>query len=146
MEYFDSINKVVNFSHEAFHENNFRETNAHVPQFSRESLAKMVKSISENLKKKLNSHQTNGFTCMSLKSWSCMAVEKSSKMCVKFGHLDANSCRTVWVINSMGNSRYLRVWLNLWLIKKKKRNLSVNSFFSKCIVNTRICILIFLLD
>lgn len=51
MEYFDSINKVVNFSHEAFHENNFRETNAHVPQFSRESLAKMVKSISENLKK-----------------------------------------------------------------------------------------------
>ncbi len=50
MENFYSINKVVNFSHEAFHENNFRETNAHVPQFSRESLTKMVESISKNWK------------------------------------------------------------------------------------------------
>lgn len=48
-----------------------------------------------------------GKACISEKSCSCMAVEKSRSMWVKFGHLFANSWRTVWVINSIGNSMYL---------------------------------------
>lgn len=47
-------------------------------------------------------------TCISLKSWSCMAVLKSSNMCVRLGHLLASSCRTVCVISSMGSSMYRR--------------------------------------
>lgn len=48
-----------------------------------------------------------GNACISEKSCSCIAVEKSNNMCVKFGDLLANSCKTVWVINSIGNSIYL---------------------------------------
>lgn len=33
-------------------------------------------------------------------------VEKSNNICVKFGHFAANSCSTVCVINSIGNSMY----------------------------------------
>lgn len=33
MENFNSVNKVVDFSHKTLHENNFRKANAHVPQF-----------------------------------------------------------------------------------------------------------------
>lgn len=49
-----------------------------------------------------------GNACISEKSCSCIAVEKSSSMWVKLGHLLANSCSTVWVISSIGNSMYLR--------------------------------------
>ena len=60
-------------------------------------------------------YRFKSLTCMSLKSWSCMAVEKSSKMWVKLGHLLANSWRTVWVMSSIGSSKYRRDAPNLEL-------------------------------
>ena len=67
-----------------------------------------------------------GNACISEKSWSCMAVEKSKSMCVKFGHLLANSCKTVCVMSSMGSSMYLREGPNLMLQTnqrvRRKRN------------------------
>lgn len=60
----------------------------------------------------------------SLKSCSCMAVEKSRSMCVRFGHLLANSCSTVCVMSSMGSSMYrneapnLTLYARIDLVKK----------------------------
>lgn len=48
-----------------------------------------------------------GNACISEKSCNCIAVEKSKSIWVKLGHLFASSWRTVWVINSIGNSMYL---------------------------------------
>lgn len=56
-----------------------------------------------------------GNACISEKSCSCIAVEKSSNMCVRLGHLFANSCSTVCVISSIGNSMYLNDAPNLTL-------------------------------
>lgn len=47
-------------------------------------------------------------------------VEKSNNMCVKLGHLAANSCKTVCVINSIGNSMYRNVGPNRTEIKANK--------------------------
>lgn len=38
-----------------------------------------------------------------------LPVEKSRSICVKFGHLADNSCKTVCVISSIGNSMYRKV-------------------------------------
>lgn len=51
-------------------------------------------------------HWSALLTCISLKSCSCMAVEKSSSMWVRLGHLLLSSCSTVWVMSSMGSSMY----------------------------------------
>ena len=47
-----------------------------------------------------------GNECKSLKSCNCIAVEKSNSILDRLIHLFANSWRTVWVINSIGNSMY----------------------------------------
>lgn len=38
MQYFQSIDKIVDFSHKALHENNFRQTYTQVFQFRRKCL------------------------------------------------------------------------------------------------------------
>lgn len=60
-----------------------------------------------------------GNTLRSLKSWSCIAVEKSNVSDFKFGHLFDNSWRTSAVINSIGNSMYCSAWENRCPIKSK---------------------------
>lgn len=58
----------------------------------------------------------HGNAFKSLKSCNCMALEKSSVINFKFGHLLASSWRTGGVTRSHGSSRYLSVDPNLTLI------------------------------
>lgn len=49
-------------------------------------------------------------------------VEKSNSICVRFGHLAANSCSTVCVINSIGSSIYRNVGPKRIAIKDKRES------------------------
>lgn len=93
-----SIDEIVDLSHEALHEDHLRQANAQIPQLGRERLhlAEIVQ---------LHCCKKNTFIQRTqLNNPREIPVEKSISILVKLGHLADNSCNTVCVISSMGSS------------------------------------------